>query len=150
MKLSYSLLLIFSLAISLVACKGENYNKDLKKKRAANSKKKKKAPKAKKATTADFYASAKKAVGLSDKQVASLKKSNKVHEAKIGALKKAKKWDGAKNESTRKKMTSTRQAEMKKIVGAKYAKYMAFLKQWNNKKPKKKKAPAKKKPARKK
>ena len=127
MRLSSTILILLSFALSFLACKGDNYNKDLKKKRAATEKKKP-AAKANKAKTVDFFAAAKKSAGLTDQQINSLKQSRKTFEGKIAALKKAKKWDGKQNATTRKKMTDGRQAEIKKLLGSKYPKYTEFLK----------------------
>ena len=137
MKLKSLTLILLSLFIfGATACNTDSEKKPSKKKPTTS----------KKIMAAnDYWASAKKTLGLTSAQVNGIKSINKKYGNQINNLRKAKKWDGKANTKTRKTLQTKKTAELKKLLGNKLPLYNKFTTKNGIKKAKKKnKGPKKK------
>ena len=126
----YFILLMLSCTL-LFSCGTDSKPASGKTKTAVRAKKTKSAKaKANAAKQSKYWAYMKKNVSLSDTQIASIKKVNKKYAAETNKLKKSKKWAGKANAANRKSLYSRKVVELKKVIGASWAKWSAANKNW--------------------
>lgn len=77
-----------------------------------------------------YWGEVKKAIPLSDKEVAKIKSIQNKYKREINQLKKQKKW----NADERTRIEKKRAGEIKKLLGKKYDKYDRFNQDWRKKK----------------
>ena len=118
----YSLLLISTalfFSFSFQSCESSPSKTQKKEKKSVSNKKV--------LSAADYWATAKANLGLTNKQITGIKAINAKYGKKITSLKKSKKWDGKANDKTRKALTNSKSTEVKKLLGKKYPMYQKFL-----------------------
>jgi len=146
MKFHKILILLFTCSLFLFSCKTDSTNKVNKAKTEQKAKSKKKNTKkaaknkAKKGTKkkakkvklkeAEYWNQAKKSVGLTDQQVASVKQVLKQNNTNMASLKKQNKWKGDANKKSRDNLNNIKTKSLKNIIGDKWGKWATFRKKY--------------------